>query len=145
MAKRILVFNDTEDILEAFRLILEDAGYETLLFSYAPHDIAEVVRLKPDLVILDLIFGQEKLGFQLVDKMKMNRETVRIPIIVCSAAINAVRETEGYLRGMGVSIVLKPFDIDVLLETVRIALESQGSGAPQSSAAKPPNDDKSST
>ena len=44
----------------------------------------------------------------------MDRETASIPIIVCTAAINLVRELEGHLREKGVGVVLKPFNIDDL-------------------------------
>ena len=62
MAARILVINDIEEILDAFRLILEDAGYEVLLSGLAFRDTREIERLQPNLVILDYIFGAEKLG-----------------------------------------------------------------------------------
>jgi DNA-binding response OmpR family regulator len=125
MATRIMVINDTKDILELFRAILESEGYEVILYSYAIQDIVEVERIMPDLLIVDVIFGSEKLGWQMLDKLKMNRTTAAIPVIVCSAAINAVREMEGYLMSQGVSIVLKPFEIDVFLSAVKIALESR--------------------
>lgn len=125
MATRIMVINDTKDILELFRVILESEGYEAILYSYAVQDIVEVERIMPDLLILDVIFGSEKLGWQMLDKLKMNRATASIPVIVCTAAINAVREMEGYLMSQGVSIVLKPFEIDVFLSAVKIALESR--------------------
>ncbi len=121
-AARILVVNDTKEILELFQELLEPEGYEVFLYSFAPHDLAEVQRVKPDLVILDLIFGSEKLGWQLLDKMHMTRETSSIPVVVCTAAVNEVRQNEGYLRAMGASVVLKPFDIDLLLRVVKEAL-----------------------
>jgi DNA-binding response OmpR family regulator len=68
MAMRVLVVNDTEEILDLFRLLLEEEGYEVVVYSFAPHDLAEVERVKPDLVILDLIFGAEKMGWQLLDR-----------------------------------------------------------------------------
>ncbi len=124
MAKptRILVVNDTQEILELFRDLLVDAGYEVTLLSYAPTEMTEVQRINPDLIILDLIFGSERLGMQLLDKLKMKRETAAIPVIICSAAITALRDIEGYLKAHGVAIVPKPFDIDVLLETIKQAL-----------------------
>lgn len=67
MPTRILVVNDTQEILEIFRDLLTEEGYEVVLYSFAPHDLAEVERLHPDLVILDLVFGMEKLGWQLLD------------------------------------------------------------------------------
>jgi DNA-binding response OmpR family regulator len=118
MAARILVVNDTAEILEAFEALLTGEGYEVSLFSYAPHDLLEVRRVAPDLVILDLIFGSEKLGWQLLDKMRMTRETAAIPVIVCTAAVNEVRQNEGHLKAMGVTVVLKPFDIDMMLRVV---------------------------
>ena len=120
---RILVVNDTQEILDLFRDLLEDAGYEVALLSYAPRELAEVQRIKPDLIILDLIFGSEQLGMQLLDKLKLKRETSTIPVIICSAATNEMRDIEGYLAAHGVAVLPKPFDIDVLLETIKLALK----------------------
>ena len=122
MATRVLVINDTEEILELFRDLLEDEGYEVFLYSFAPKELLEVKRVEPDVIILDLIFGGEKLGWQLLQKLKMDRTTARIPVIICTAATTAVREIEGYLATQGVQIVPKPFDIDTLLTTLKQAL-----------------------
>jgi DNA-binding response OmpR family regulator len=124
MAKppRILVVNDTQEILELFRAILEDTGYEVALLSYAPQELLEVQRINPDLIILDLVFGIERVGMQLLDKLKLKRETAAIPVIVCTAAIATLRENEGYLKAHGVAIVAKPFDLDVLLATIKESL-----------------------
>lgn len=119
---RILVVNDTQEILELFQALLEEEGYEVFLYSFAPRDLAEVQRVKPDLVILDLVFGAEKQGWQLLDKIRMNRETAKLPIVICTAAHNEARQNEGYLKAMGVAVVLKPFNIDELLQVVRDAL-----------------------
>ncbi len=121
--RRILVVNDTQEILELFRDLLVDAGYEVALLSYAPSEMTEVQRINPDLIILDLIFGSEQLGMQLLDKLKMKRETANIPVIICSAAMHALRDIEGYLKAHGVAIVPKPFDIDVLLMTIEQSLK----------------------
>jgi DNA-binding response OmpR family regulator len=115
---RILVVNDTPEILELLRDILEDEGFEVVLYSYASRDLADVKRVRPDLIVLDFIIGGEDYGWQLLQKLKLDRETVRIPIVVCTAAVNLVRELEGHLRAKGVSVVLKPFDIDDLVGQV---------------------------
>jgi CheY-like chemotaxis protein len=195
MGARVLVVNDTQEILDIFRLMLEEDGYEGVLYSFAPLDLAEVKRVHPDLVVLDLIFGAEKLGWQLLDKMRMTRSTAKIPVIVCTAAVIEVRQIdhspqlkpgipgpntaagtspggvtrslvacvspplhrrrfpqalryadsrtqqgrrflpmakarglragnvdEGHLKAMGVTVVLKPFDIDFFLQAVKEAL-----------------------
>jgi DNA-binding response OmpR family regulator len=125
MATRIMVVNDTQEILELFREILTDEGYEVLLYSYGVQDMSEIERARPDLIILDHIIGGEAIGWQMLQKLKMRRSTADIPVVVCSAAVKAVQEMEGYLKAKGVGLVLKPFDIDELLQAVEQALKSR--------------------
>jgi DNA-binding response OmpR family regulator len=124
MVPRIMVINDTLEILELFREILNDEGYEVALYSYGVQDMSEVERVKPDLIILDYIIGGEALGWQTLQKLKMRRSTANIPVIVCTAAAKAVYEMDGYLKSKGIDVVLKPFDIEELLSTVKEALDS---------------------
>lgn len=111
-AKHVLVVNDTEEIIELFRDIVEGLGFRISATTFAPEDLAAVKKIGPDLVIMDLLIGGETLGWQLLQKMKMSRETDSIPVIVCTAALDSVREQEGWLTSKGVKIVLKPFNID---------------------------------
>ncbi len=124
MPSRIMVINDTQEILELFQDLLTDEGYEVVLYSYGIKDLDDVERVKPDLIILDHIIGGEAVGWQMLQKLKMKRSTAKIPIIVCTAAVNAVSEMEGYLKAKNIGVVLKPFDIDDLLIAVRRALET---------------------
>lgn len=122
MGARILVVNDTQEILDLFRVLLEEEGHEVALYSYAILDMREIEQLHPDLIILDYIFGTEKTGWQMLQKLKMTRQTATIPIIICTAATRDVREIEGYLQSQGIRLVPKPFDIETLLEVVKRAL-----------------------
>ncbi len=123
MAARIMVVNDTPEILDMFLdLLHNEAGYEVVVYSYAIMDMREVEGVAPDLIILDYIFGRENLGWQMLQKLRMGRKTANIPVIVCTAATKEVHEIEGYLQSQGIRVVPKPFDIDALLETVKLAL-----------------------
>lgn len=124
--RHILVVNDTQEILDLFRELLEEEGYRVTLYSYAFKDIQEIRELEPDLVIIDFIIGGEAHGWQLLQKMKMDRATATIPIIACTAAIHLVKELEGHLRAKNVHVILKPFDIDELLNEVEGALSRSG-------------------
>jgi CheY-like chemotaxis protein len=64
------------------------------------------------------------MGWQMLEVLKMQRSTVSIPVIACTAALQDVREQEGYLVSQGVHVVYKPFDIDQLLTTIKQALAS---------------------
>jgi DNA-binding response OmpR family regulator len=121
---RILVVNDTQEILELFRLLLEEEGYEVVLAGFPIQQVDEVERINPDLIILDFVFGDQKTGWQMLQMLKMKRSTASIPVIACTAALDLVREQEGYLVSQGVHVVFKPFDIDQLLANVKQVLES---------------------
>ncbi len=104
---RILVVNDIQVILELFRTLISD-----------------IEHVNPDLIILDFVFGDQKTGWQMLQMLKMRRSTATIPVIACTAALDLVREQEGYLVSQDVHVIFKPFDIDQLLASVKQALQS---------------------
>jgi DNA-binding response OmpR family regulator len=123
MAKRIMVIDDSKEILELIEMILSEEGYEVALYSFGLHDLVEVKRVTPDLIILDYLIGQEEDGWNLLQKLKLDRETATIPVIICSAAAKQLREMASWLNEKGVGVVYKPFDIDDLLLAVHKMLE----------------------
>jgi CheY-like chemotaxis protein len=120
----ILVINDTQEILELFSVILHDEmGLEVTLDSYRPHILEDIKEIKPDLIISDHVFGEEKIGWQLLQSLKMDRATADIPLIICSAAIKDLKEIEGYLTARDVGVLYKPFDVDELISLVNRKLQ----------------------
>jgi CheY-like chemotaxis protein len=122
--KHVLVVNDTEEILDLFRDILEGMGHRMTAWSFSPDDLAKVTELKPDLIILDLMLGPTELqGWALLQKIRMSPPTEEIPVVVCTAATNWVREQEGWLAANGVKVVLKPFKVAHLEHAVEQTLD----------------------
>ncbi len=95
MAARIMVVDDTQEILELFREILEDEGYEVHLHAYASQDLAAIARVAPDLLILDFVMTDERSGWQLLQKLQMRPATAALPVVICTAALRQVEELEG--------------------------------------------------
>lgn len=125
MPKCIIVINDTQEILELFYQILhEEAGHEVILSSYQPQMLDKIKEVTPDLIVTDFVFGEEKIGWQFVQRLKMDRATANIPVIICSGAIKELKEIEGYLTSKNIGVVYKPFDIDDLLSEVARKLEA---------------------
>ena len=123
-SKHILVVDDTEEVLELFRDIITSLGHRATTTTFAPEDLAKVIEISPDLAILDIQMGGDTgPGWVLLQKMKMSRETEAIPIIVCSAATNEVREQEVWLTSKGITTVLKPFSVEDLEVAIVKALE----------------------
>ncbi len=124
--KHILVVNDTQEILDLFRMILEDEGYRVTMLGFAVEDLRKIIDVAPDLVILDLVFDREYVGWQTLQKMKMHRDTEKIPVLVCTAYIRKALVIQGYLTELGVGLLLKPFDIDELISQVTRLLAGEG-------------------
>ena len=124
MSKRVLVINDDDSILELFQLILEAEGYEVDVSLEAIENVKDVERIQPDLVILDLKMGMQEEGWLMMQKLRMYPPTQHIPIILCTAALNEVREQESTLEDKGIPVVYKPFSVDELLKAVHSVLPS---------------------
>ena len=123
-SQHILVVNDTEEILDLFRDIVEGLGHRMTAWSFSPDDLAKVTEIEPNLVILDLMLGPTELqGWALLQKLRMSPPTEDLPIIVCTAATNWVREQEGWLAANAVKVVLKPFKVQHLEHAIRQALD----------------------
>ena len=126
MRKHILVVNDTQEILELFRAILEEeVGYTVTLTSIKPQMLEMVKEIKPDLIISDHVFGEEKLGWQFIQRLKMDRQTANIPLIVCSGAVKELKDMEGYLTSKDIGVLYKPFDVDELINLIAIKLSPE--------------------
>ena len=115
----VVVINDEEDMLALFRELLEEEGYRVSTLTYPTADLADLQILGPDLVILDMVFGGEDRGWQYLQRLRMTRSTATLPILVCTAAVRLVRDAHDALTRMGIGVVLKPFDIDPLMDEVR--------------------------
>lgn len=123
--KTILAINDDPAILNLFRDLLGDEGYRVVLnqFSRTTTDLMNDIRsVQADLIVMDFIIGGEGTGWQLLQAVRMDRSTRHIPVVVCTGAAKQIEELSGHLDEMNVRVVLKPFDIDHLLEIVKLGL-----------------------
>lgn len=116
----ILVVNDAQEILDLFQELLEEEGHRVTT-SLAVLDVEKIVKLAPDLIVQDLLFphGQET-GWRFLEMVRLSPALVQIPLILCTAAIDVVKDEEmaERLRRLNVRVVLKPFDIGELLEVI---------------------------
>ena len=129
--KHIFVINDTIAILELFTALLEDEGYRVTTDGFTVEMVELLKRVKaerPDLLVLDFLIQDEGKGWQFLQMLKMDRETRDIPVVVCTAAITLVDDLQAHLDSMGVGVVLKPFDIEVLLAEIDKMWRTQDPG-----------------
>lgn len=122
MSKLVMVVNDSKEILELMQTILEEENYQVFIHSIRMHDLNLVKEKNPDLLIIDQVMGGNFAGWEFIQKMKLDRETTAIPIIMCTAATKLVNEIQEQLDHKNVRVILKPFDIDELVTEVKAAV-----------------------
>jgi len=116
MAKRILVIDDDEDILEILDIIFRENGFEVVLSNTG--QTSEHIRvIQPDLVLLDVrIVGSAKSGPDICREIKALLETSHLPVMLLSGEpdLQIIAGECGADRYLA-----KPFDIDDLLAQVK--------------------------
>jgi DNA-binding response OmpR family regulator len=82
--------------------------------------VAEVERLQPNLILLDVVFQERQAGWNFLQKLKRHE----IPVVICTTAQFEVQEQETTLAQKGIPVLDKPFDLDALLHVVKQTLAS---------------------
>jgi CheY-like chemotaxis protein len=130
MTTRIMVINNSDNILAMFRKILEVGDREVFLQLFLNSDLRDVKRIKPDLIILDYYVGREGVGWEFLQLLKMEDSTAVIPVLICTTAVRLVKEIADYLATKQVSVLRKPFESRDLVKSVQYALEgNEGIGS----------------
>lgn len=122
MTTRIMVINNSDDILALFHKILTKEDCEVFLQLFLNSDLREVRNIKPDLIILDFYVGREGVGWEFLQMLKMEDSTAQIPVLLCTTAIKLAHDIGGYLATKRVSILRKPFESRDLTNAVKAAL-----------------------
>ena len=122
---RILVINDDTPFLDLMHQLLQETeGYIVQTRKEWEGAYEFVKAQRPDLVILDIRIGGEERGWQILQMLTLDPETLPIPVIVCSAAVDDLHEHQSILDKYGVRALPKPFDLEDLLTTIQQALET---------------------
>ncbi|MDP8202217.1 MAG: response regulator [Candidatus Tenebribacter burtonii] len=116
--KRLLIVEDERIIAEDLKRILIQFNYHVIdIISHGEHVIERYEKLKPDLILMDIMLAGELNGIEVASKIK---ENYNIPIIYLTAyangsILNSAKVTEpfGYL--------IKPFEEHELHATIEMA------------------------
>lgn len=116
--KRITVVNDYPEFLDMIDELLQEEGYEVTTLPKHQGAFEQIKASQPDVVICDLVFDNEPIGFALVDMLYLEPKTRAIPIILCTAATDKIREISPSLDAKGIRWLEKPFAIEDLLKRI---------------------------
>jgi DNA-binding response OmpR family regulator len=114
MSKLILIADDDKGIVEVTKIVLEEAGFATIVAHDASSVLETIKTSRPSLLLLDIWLAGEN-GAALAKKLKKDKNTKQLPIIMISANNNV----EQMAKDSGADdFIAKPFDIEYLVQTV---------------------------
>src|SRR5262245_55773732 len=115
----VIVVADDDPALNAVVCeMLTDEGYEVHGCFTGEEAVRIMQRLVPDLAIIDMQMEVRDAGLRVLQALRQNPMTARIGVIICSADDAFARAKGHEIAAYDAEIILKPFAIAHLLETV---------------------------
>lgn len=116
--KKIVIFDDDEDILSICSYVLEEQGWEVYAFTDCNNVAEKVSGIYPDVILMDNWIPDAG-GIIATQTLKSNEKLKRIPVIYFSANsdIQSLASNAG-----AESYLAKPFDLNQLEQVISNAL-----------------------
>jgi two-component system alkaline phosphatase synthesis response regulator PhoP len=113
----VLVVEDEADVAEMIRYNLGKEGYDVRLASNGTDALRQIKEAKPDVILLDIMVPHLN-GWEICRRLKQDRETVAIPVIMVTGRVEEGDKVLGFEMGAD-DYVIKPFSPRELLARVR--------------------------
>jgi len=128
MAKRILIVDDEQDLLDLVGLILRDAGYEVDTALSGESALRKLRKERFDLVLLDIMMPRMD-GWEVLKILKVDTRTQDIPVAMLTCKTDAKDKLYGLQEG-AVDYITKPFSSDELIARIEGIFRHMGSQRP---------------
>ena len=97
MAKKVLIIEDSLDISESLKLLIEMEGYEAIVANSGSEGCRMAQDEKPDLILMDLSLP-DRSGIEVTREVRSSPETFDTPI-VCVSSFAEGREEQVLAAG----------------------------------------------
>ena len=117
MGQHVLLIEDEPNIAEAIRFVMARDGWQVSVLADGAGAVAAVARLRPDLVILDLMLPGMS-GLEILLALRADPANAALPILMLTAK-GQVRDREAAERAGVTAFMSKPFDNSEIRAMVR--------------------------
>jgi len=125
-SKKVIFIADTDDnTLTTLKNALNNKTYNFESSRDGHEALKKIKKLKPDIVIVELLLPRMH-GFSICQKIKSNKNTKRIPVIMISAKAYPVDIQKAKTFGADLFLV-KPYKISDLVKNVKKFLDKRKS------------------
>jgi CheY-like chemotaxis protein len=117
MAKKILIVEDEEILLNLLKNKLSEVGYEIFTSVDGQEGLKAIKEIVPDLILLDIIMPKMG-GFELMEKMQEDDSIKSIPVIIISNSGQPVELDRAKQLGVKDWLIKTEFDPQEVVEKV---------------------------
>jgi DNA-binding response OmpR family regulator len=115
--KRVLIVEDQDDVREVIRITLEMEDFEIHEASDGAVGLEQAARLRPDILLLDVMLPGGIDGLQVCQRIKQDRTLRRTKVVMLTARDQAA-DRKAAARAGADHYLVKPFSPIELLEVV---------------------------
>ena len=115
--KKVLVVDDSETERESLRGMLSSRGYEVVTAKDAQDAFAQMERVRPDLVLMDVVMPGQN-GFQATRAIASSEQYSDIPVIMCTSKSQETDRVWGMRQGAR-DYVTKPVNAEELISKIQ--------------------------
>jgi len=116
-ARKILLIDDSETILQMEQMILAKEPYELLVARDGAEGLARALECNPDLILMDVVMPRMG-GFEALRQLRGNQRTRTVPVVMVTTKAEAESIETGYASGCN-DYIVKPIDSIELIAKVR--------------------------
>ncbi len=116
-ARRILLVDDSETILQMEQMILAKEPYDLLFARDGVDGVARALECNPDLILMDVVMPRMG-GFEALRQLRGDLRTSAVPVVMVTSKAEAKSIETGYTSGCS-DYIVKPIDSMELIAKVR--------------------------
>lgn len=121
----LLVIDDDGDVRKLLQAALEKQGFRVETAPDGEKGLAQARENHPNLILLDMHMPTMD-GFAVLQALKESQETANIPVIAMTGSPELKTNARARFLALGASdFIIKPFDMDRLVEEIRIFINTQ--------------------
>jgi len=126
---KILIVDDLKENLYLLETLLKGSGYEVLTAKDGVEALNKLKEKSIDMIISDILMPRMD-GFQLCRECKKDESLKKIPFVFYTSTYTDAKDEQFALSLGAARFIVKPMEIDVLVQTIRDVIREHKEGLP---------------
>jgi len=120
---KILIAEDEPTLNRALSEFLTEEGFEVLAVFDGEEAVSQAKAKKPDLILLDIILPKKD-GYEVLDDLKADEKTKKIPIILLTNLESAENIQKAFDKGAKTYLVKSNYKLEEVVNKIKETLKN---------------------